>query len=242
MGWKAGETAVAELAAGPWCLPDEDAELVAALGAGSADAFDQLISRYHASLYNLVYRMVGEPGEAADAVQDIFLKVFRGLGEFRSQSSLKTWIFRIAVHESSNRRRWWRRHRSRETSLEAPMKHEGGQFLTLSDVLVEEGSSPFEQAVSKEIRRAVDRALAELPEPYRTAVLLRDLEEFSYEEIAEVLQVSVGTVKSRLARGRQALKSLLTSLLAPASAVAPVRAAQPSGSAVLAGPAVSSLR
>lgn len=216
MNLKAGETGVAELVAGPWSLTDEDAELVSAVRAGSEEAFDRLIARYHASVYGLIYRMLGDQGDAADAVQEVFLKVFRGFRSFQAQSSLKTWIFRIAVHEASNRRRWWRRHRKKETSLETPMGDAYGEHLTVGEMLAEEGRSPFERAASEEVRRAVGQALGELPEPYRTTVVLRDLEEFSYEEIAEVLQVSVGTVKSRLARGRETLKGRLAGILRPA--------------------------
>ncbi len=193
----------------PGVWPEEDQELVSAARAGSEEAFDRLIRRFHASVYNLVYRMLDDPNEASDTVQEVFLKVFRGLGRFHAQASLKTWIFRIAVHESSNRRRWWRRHRARETSLETRVLSGSGGVVPLAELLVEGGRSPFDQAYSEEARQAVDGALRELPEPYRTAVVLRDLEEFSYEEIHEVLQVSVGTVKSRVARGREALKQRL---------------------------------
>jgi len=239
MNSKAGETGVADLLgplsfptaqdalgrAGSWPRADEDAELIVAVRAGSEEAFDRLIARYHASVYNLVYRMVGDPGDAADAVQEVFLKVFRGLRKFHARASLKTWIYRIAVHEGCNRRRWWRRHRWRETSLEAPahVQHApgwletngGGKNLPLSEMLAEEGPSPLEQVVSLEARRALDQALAGVPELYRTAVVLRDLEEFSYEEMAQVFQVSVGTVKSRVARGREALRQHLAGLLQP---------------------------
>jgi RNA polymerase sigma-70 factor (ECF subfamily) len=208
---------VADLVASPWPLAEEDAELLSAVRTGSEEAFDRLVSRYHASVYNLVYRIVGDSGDAADTVQEVFLKVHRGLGRFQGQSSLKTWIFRIAVHEGCNYRRWWRRHRSREVSLQdAVLGGLGGNDGTspkLGEMLAAEEPSPFDELASKETARAVDRALSRIPEAYRTAVILRDLEEFSYEEIAEILQVSLGTVKSRVARGREALRVLLRTVL-----------------------------
>ncbi len=204
---------MADMLASAWPLGSEDAELVSAVRSGSQEAFDRLLNRYHASVYNLVYRIVGDPSDAADTVQEVFLKVHRGLDKFQAHSSLKTWIFRIAIHEGCNYRRWWNRHRRRETSLETSMGHGDVDGVTLGDSLVETGSSPFELTVARETREAVDRALAELPETYRTAVVLRDLEDFTYEEIAETLQVSLGTVKSRVARGRGALKQRLAGLL-----------------------------
>ena len=208
---------MADLAASAWPMGDEEAELVSAVRAGSEEAFDRLLTRYHASVYNLLLRMVGDRGHAEDTTQEVFLKVYRGLGKFQAQSSLKTWIFRIAVHEGCNYRRWWKRRLWRETSLESPVTHGGerlqSQGFTLGDVLQEEGPSPFEEASSQEVRRAVDGALRELSEAYRTVVVLRDLEGFSYEEIGEVLEISLGTVKSRLARGREALKSRLAGWL-----------------------------
>ena len=198
-------------------MGDEEAELVSAVRGGSEEAFDRLLTRYHASVYNLLLRMVGDRGYAEDTAQEVFLKVYRGLGKFQAQSSLKTWIFRIAVHEGCNYRRWWKRRLWRETSLETPMNHNGDrlrpQSFTLGDALLDDRRSPFEEASSQEIRRAVDQALSELPEAFRTVVVLRDLEGFSYEEISEVLEVSLGTVKSRLARGREALKSRLAGWL-----------------------------
>jgi len=201
---------VADLVASPWPLAEEDAELLSAVRTGSEEAFDRLVSRYHASVYNLVYRIVGDASDAADTMQEVFLKVHRGLDRFQGQSSLKTWIFRIAVHEGCNYRRWWRRHRARETSLEDVfMSNDEGAGPNLGDMLSAKEKSPFEALADKETASAVDLALSRIPESYRTAVVLRDLEEFSYEEIADILQVSLGTVKSRVARGREGLRVLL---------------------------------
>lgn len=205
-----------------WSLPEEEVALVSAARAGSPQAFDVLVSRYHSSIYNVVYRIVGNPQDAADTVQEVFLKVYRGLDKFQGNSSLKTWIFRIAVHEGCNYRRWWRRHAQRETSLETRMGSLGPSCIggiserdgpTIGDMLVERGRTQFETTSSGEVRRLIDQALTELPERYRTAVTLRDLEDFSYDEIAEIVGVSLGTVKSRVGRGREALRKKLGKML-----------------------------
>src|SRR5438477_6373222 len=96
----------------------EESSIVAELKAGSEDAYAWLIGQYHQPIYSLVYRIVNDPSDAADTVQEVFLKVFRGMKNFHGESSLKTWIYRIALHEASNRKRWWFRHKSRETSIE----------------------------------------------------------------------------------------------------------------------------
>jgi RNA polymerase sigma-70 factor (ECF subfamily) len=128
---------------------------------------------------------------------------------FHGDASLKTWLYRIAVHEASNQRRWWFRHKRRETTMEAEIGDDQGQNLALRETLVDPNESPFDFAAHEEVRRKVEAELAQVAQPYRTAVVLRDIEGLSYEEIAEILQISLGTVKSRLMRGRFALKKRL---------------------------------
>ena len=212
---KAGETGFAELT-GPWPVVGEDSDLVAGLCEGSEIAFDWLITRYQASIYNLVYRLLEDPNDAPDTVQEVFLKVFRAIHGFKGECSLKTWIYRIAVNEASNQRRWYGRHRRRELSLEAPAAAgTDGDGSTVAQTLVDGAGTPYERAAAAELNAAVEQALAELPLAFRSAVVLRDVEELSYEEIAEVLGVRVGTVKSRLARGREALRPKLARYLKP---------------------------
>ena len=190
---------------------DLESTIVAELKAGSEEAYAWLIGEFHQPIYSLVYRILSDPADAADTTQEVFLKVFRGMKHFHGQSSLKTWIYRIAVHEASNRRRWWFRHKARETSME-PLENSGaqGSGLAMQETLVDEGESPFDSAAHEEVRARVEQELRNIPEPYRSTVILRDLEEMSYEEIAEVLDISLGTVKSRLTRGREALRKRLT--------------------------------
>jgi RNA polymerase sigma-70 factor (ECF subfamily) len=184
----------------------EEAAIVAELKSGSEEAYAWLIQRYHQPIYSLVYRMVNDPADAADTTQEVFLKVFRGMKHFNGEASLKTWMYRIAIHEASNQRRWWFRHKRRETAIEPP---ERPDQLSLKNTLAAEGASPFDSVAQQEVAAKVERELRQVPEPYRTTVILRDIEELSYEEIAEVLNVSLGTVKSRLTRGREALKKRL---------------------------------
>ncbi len=186
----------------------EEAAIVAELKAGSEEAYAWLIGEFQRPVYGLVYRMVSDPADAAETTQDVFLKVFRGIKNFHGESSLKTWIYRIALHEAANRKRWWFRHKAHEAPIEAG-DSEGLPDEAMRQALTDHSDSPFDNVAHREVQAQVDRELRNLPEPYRTTLILRDLEEMSYEEIAEVLQISVGTVKSRLTRGRQALKERL---------------------------------
>ena len=188
---------------------EQEAAIVAELKAGSEEAYAWLIGEFHQPIYSLVYRVVADPSDAADTTQEVFLKVFRGMKHFNGASSLKTWIYRIALHEASNRRRWWFRHKAHETSME-PMEADGDSSrLAPRETFVDGGESPFDCAAHEEVRARVEEELRKVSEPYRTTLILRDLEGMSYEEIAEVTEVSLGTVKSRLTRGRDALKKRL---------------------------------
>lgn len=192
----------------------EESAVVAALKAGSEEAYSRLIGEFHQPIYALIYRIVNDPSDAADTTQDVFLKVFRGMKHFHGESSLKTWMYRIALHEAANRRRWWFRHKAQETSIDPIAAGESPGERRLVDT----GDSPFEKFAQSEMRTAVELALQKVPEPYRTALILRDLQEMSYEEIAEVLAISLGTVKSRITRGRDALRQKLTGYIQEAGA------------------------
>ncbi|GAC1644553.1 MAG: RNA polymerase sigma factor RpoE [Acidobacteriaceae bacterium] len=213
MRWTAGVTTVGNFAGAISARGREDEiAVVAELKAGSEAAYEWLISHYHQPLYSLIYRMVNDPADAADTTQEVFLKVFRGIHRFHGDSSLKTWLYRIALHEAANQKRWWCRHKQRETSMEASLlQDEDSHFNTLSlkDTLVDQLPSPFEGTLQEEVRAKVEEQLNQVSEPYRTVVILRDIEDLSYEEIAEVLEISIGTVKSRLVRGREALRKRL---------------------------------
>jgi RNA polymerase sigma-70 factor, ECF subfamily len=206
----AGATTLGDLASAIGARSQEEAAIVAELKAGSEEAYAWLIGEFQQPVYGLVYRVVNDPADAADTTQDVFLKVFRGMKHFHGGSSLKTWIYRIALHEAANRRRWWFRHKARETSIE-PSEAEGLSMgeNAMQAALTDHADSPFDSVAHREVQNRVEEELRKVPEPYRTTLILRDLEEMSYEEIAEVLEISLGTVKSRLTRGRDALRHRL---------------------------------
>jgi len=196
-------------------LPSEEAGIVSELKAGSEQAFAWLIAKYHQPIYSLVARTIPDPADAADLTQDVFIKIYRGIGSFNGDSSLRTWIYRIALHEASNQRRWWSRHKQREIPIEQEMtESEFGVPVRLKEMLVDPSESPYESAVHSENRARVEAALSQVPEPFRTTLILRDIEGFVYEEVAEMQGVNLGTVKSRLVRGRACLKAILSAPVA----------------------------
>jgi RNA polymerase sigma-70 factor (ECF subfamily) len=192
-------------------LRSEESALVEELRAGSEEAFAWLIARYHHPIYSLLARSLQDRADAADLTQEVFVKIFRGIGSFHGESSLRTWIYRIALREASNQRRWWMRHKHQEVPMEQEIgEGSSGSPVFLKDTLVDPGESPFDLAAHEEDRARVEAALQQVPEPFRTTLILRDIEGFVYEEVAEMQAVSVGTVKSRLVRGRNLLRNLLT--------------------------------
>jgi RNA polymerase sigma-70 factor, ECF subfamily len=182
-------------------LSPDDARLLRGLRAGIEAAYEELIDRYQQPVFGMVYRLLGNQSDSCDVVQEVFVKVFRGVSSFREKSSLRTWIYRIAVNEAHNHRRWFSRH----TRWEVTMADEE-QESRLFDSTADPGPSPFECAASNETRLLIEEALERINPVFRTAVVLRDIEDLSYEEIADILQISMGTVKSRILRGREALR------------------------------------
>ena len=188
----------------------EDAALVAALKAGSEEAFGVLIAHYSQPLYSLIARSLQDPADAQDITQEVFIKVFRSIGSFHGEASLRTWLYRIALHEASNQRRWWSRHKRQELTIDTPSDaSDGEEAMCLGAMLADKAGSPYDHAEMSELRARVDDCLRKLPEAFRTVVVLREMEGFCYEEIGEVLNLPAGTVKSRLKRGRAALKEIL---------------------------------
>jgi len=187
-------------------LSAEEALFVARLQANEDAAYDELVRTYSASIFHVAYRMLGDSAEASDAVQEIFLKVFRSIGGFKREAALKTWIFKIAFSEILNRLRWWkRRHRFATMSLDEPNNNGTGSGIAVPSA----APTPEEALQSKEQELTIQHALGRLSKDHRSIVVLRDVEGFSYNEIADILGVSVGTVKSRLARARADLKKSL---------------------------------
>jgi RNA polymerase sigma-70 factor, ECF subfamily len=181
----------------------QESLFVLRLKANEDAAYDELVRTYNASIFHVAYRMLGDTAEASDVVQEIFIKVFRNIGGFKGEAALKTWIFRIAFSEILNRLRWWKsRHRSSTVSLDDEPSANGHYVRDSSP-------TPDELLESKERDSAIQLALGKLSSDHRSIIVLRDIEGFSYTEIAEVLGVSIGTVKSRLARARGDLKKSL---------------------------------
>lgn len=174
-----------------------DADLVARHRYGDEAAFAEVYRRHSGMVYNLALRLAGDPDEAADLAQEIFLRVYRHLGKFRGRSSLKTWVYRVALNHCRSRL-------GRRPPAAQPLAEPG-----TGNEPADPRRGPEERASAADVGRRVARALARLPGRFRDAVVLRDLEELSYQEIAEVLGVRIGTVRSRIARGRDRLRQVL---------------------------------
>lgn len=188
-------------------FPNAEAEFIEKLRAGDAAAFDVLITRYAGDVFALLYRLTEDPAEADDLVQETFLSALKGIKGFRGDAELKTWLFRIAVNHSRNRFRWWkRRGRAVTVSLDATI---GASETRIEETVESTGPNPEQAAIGRERQAALRHALVRLPETYREAVILCDIEGLSYDEIAQVLEIGLGTVKSRIARGREELRRML---------------------------------
>ena len=186
-----------------------DSEVSACRDGGSERAYETLLLRFQQPVYNLgaspSERSLGRfrrgPGSLSES--------FPQCGPFRGQSSLKTWIFRIAINEAHNQRRWFFRHRNREVGID----DEQQDARSRADTLADSARSPYDYVLDREQQAMIEDALARINPTFQAAVVLRDITDLSYEEIAEVLQVSLGTVKSRILRGREALRQELENKL-----------------------------
>src|SRR5919108_1356309 len=186
-------------------LNAEEAMFVVRLQANEDAAYDELVRTFSPSMFHVAYRMLGDTAEASDAVQEIFLKVFRNIGGFKGEAALKTWIFKIAFSEILNRLRWWkRRYRFATVSLD-----DNPNGISTSEIVPDKGPTPEEVLQCKERESAIQQALGRLSHEHRSIIVLRDIEGFAYNEIADVLGISMGTVKSRIARARADLKKSL---------------------------------
>jgi len=194
--------------------PGEDpheARLIASLRESDLDAFEELVSHFERPVFSLCFRLLGDAEEARDAAQETFMRVYKGLGSFRGESGLKTWIYRIAINQAMNQQRWWRRrHKDETVSLELSRAESES---TVGSALPSGTPTPEQQAISSEREGRIMRALGEIKQEYRVALVLREIEELSYEEIALALSISIGTVKSRIARGREELRRRIRDLL-----------------------------
>lgn len=189
--------------------PQADTQFIERLKRGDSSAFEKLVKERSGEIYGLLYRLTENSEEAKDLTQETFLRAFQSIGQFRGDADLRTWIYRIAINQARNRWRWWRRRRREATvSIDAP-EIGGGRLGLVATLKSPTAKDPEQHALANERDRALKKALGSLKRVYREAVVLRDIEGFTYEEIAVALEINVGTVKSRLARGRQELRRKL---------------------------------
>ena len=185
----------------------DDAPFIERLKAGDAVAFDNLVERYSGDIYALLFRLTSNAEDARDLTQDTFLRALRSISGFRGDAELKTWLFRIAINESRNRFRWWKRRRREVTiSLDATIGDSGTSY---SDTIAESSISPEDAALMREREYALKAALLDLAVIYREAIFLCDIEGMTYDQTAAALGVGIGTVKSRISRGREELRRRL---------------------------------
>lgn len=183
-------------------------QFIERLKRGDAAAFEFLVRERSGEIYGLLYRLTEHPEEARDLTQETFLKAFQNIQSFRGDADLRTWIYRIAINQARNRWRWWRRRRRDQTFSLDSADDQTRQTL-LSNLANESSNDPEMDTLARERERALRTAVQNLRRVYKEAVILRDIEGLAYEEIAVTLEISIGTVKSRLARGRQELRRKL---------------------------------
>jgi len=192
---------VKQLPAVGWSeLGGREAALIQRCTAGDESAFAELVAEHQRMVVQLAVNLLGDRDEALDLSQDVFLRVFRTLGRFRGRSTLRTWIYRIAVNQARNRHRFWRRrHRADQVPLEVHVATHGELHSSAE-------TEPDRLLARKELAARLQHALDALPFEQRTAIVLREVDGLSYDEIAYSLGIAVGTVKSRLTRARQVLR------------------------------------
>ena len=205
MGRLVGSPSVKDARALGWSdVGTDEADLIRRCAAADETACAELVTTHERMVYQLAYHLLGTREEALDLSQEVFLRVFRTLGTFRAQSSLRTWIYRIVINQARNRQRWWRRrHKADQVSLDQHVEAHGD--------LRQPGdhTAPDRAYARKQLAERLWAALDHLPFDQRTVVVLREIDGLSYEEIADSLGVAIGTVKSRLTRARQTLRDEL---------------------------------
>jgi len=188
--------------------PSTDSQFLERLRLREAAAFEQLVAERSSDVYALLYRLTTDAEEARDLTQETFLRAYQSIDRFRGEADLKTWIYRIAVNQARNRWRWWRRRR-RDATVSLDANGERGEQPLAASLRNEDAANPEEETLAHERENRLREALLTLRRAYREAVILRDVEGLSYEEVAATLQINIGTVKSRIARGRLELRRKL---------------------------------
>lgn len=175
---------------------------------GDAGAFDEMVSRYWDRIFSMVNQLLRNPQDAEEVTQDAFIRAHKGLANFRGDSAFSTWLYQIATNLARNRYwYWWRRKRDKSVSLDAPVGNDTN--TTLAEVLPAEVETPDDITVTREFVNRIGSGMERLGAKHREILVLRNVKNLSYEEIAQILGISVGTVKSRIARARESLRSKL---------------------------------
>ena len=188
--------------------PASEDQFLERLRRGEAAAYERLVAEQSGDVYALLFRLTNDPEEARDLTQETFLRAFQSINRFRGDSTLKTWIYRIAINQARNRWRWWRRRR-RDATVSLDATDEQRETPLAATLPNAHSLNPEQETLARERELQLRDALLDLRRSYREAVMLRDVEGFSYEEIAATLQISIGTVKSRISRGRLELRKKL---------------------------------
>lgn len=183
-----------------------DERLVERFQQGDQQAFDLIIERYEQKVWHLAFRLTGDQDDAFDLAQEAFLKVYRYLAQFRNQSTFSTWLYRIVTNTFYDEMRKRKRRPPIAVSLDDTIITDEGE---MARELPSSGVGPEELSLQREVQKSVQAALLKLPDDYRVALILRDLQDHSYEEISAILGLNLGTVKSRISRARLALRKLL---------------------------------
>jgi len=185
-----------------------DRLLVDRFKGGDAAAFDEMVTRYWNRIYSMVHQLLRNPQDAEEVTQDAFIRAHRGLANFRGDSAFSTWLYQIATNLARNRYwYWWRRKRDKSVSIDAPVGPDND--LTLAEIIPAEVETPDDITVTQEFVSRIGSGMERLGAKHREILTLRNIKNLSYEEIASILGISIGTVKSRIARAREALRAKL---------------------------------
>jgi RNA polymerase sigma-70 factor (ECF subfamily) len=182
--------------------------LVARVQRGDKQAFDLLVLKYQRKIMRLLSRMIREPGEIEDVAQEAFIKAYRALPQFRGESAFYTWLYRIAINTARN----WLAQNNRRPSTPSAQESEDGETFDATDNLTD-SSNPESEMASRQIADTVNKAINDLPEDLRNAIVMREIDGMSYEDIAESMSCPIGTVRSRIFRAREAIATRLRPLL-----------------------------
>jgi len=188
---------------------DVDAELVARVKEGDKKAFDLLVLKYQRKIMRLLSRMIRDQAEVEDVAQEAFIKAYRALPQFRGDSAFYTWLYRIAINTARN----WLASNSRRPSTPSSYENEDGETFDEMDNLTD-NTTPESELASRQIAQTVNKAIEDLPEDLRTAIVLREIEGMSYEDIAQSMNCPIGTVRSRIFRAREAIATKLRPMMA----------------------------